>query len=172
MSSARTVPRSRFGVRAALAVSLLLIAVTGCSSSEVSPPIERCTEPPQSALSETGDFVVELSPNPVAAGEQAVLSVSYTGDGGTLDGAGAEWQCWTGSDWESTHQLLKDWTGDGPGTRYIEPGTEVTVPAIGLPIPDAYTVLIPDVPSGTYRVYNEGVIDGEPAPGYATVTVE
>lgn len=158
------------GTRRWLLCAILLLA--GCSSPEVAPPIERCIEPPQSALSEAGDFVVELSPNPVAAGEQAILSVSYTGDADALDEAGAEWQCWTGNGWESTHQLLKDWAGDGPGTRYIEPGTEVTVPAIGLPLPDAYTVLIPDVPSGTYRVYNKGNIDGDPAAGYATVIVE
>jgi hypothetical protein len=38
MSSARTVPRSRLGVRAALALSLLLIAVTGCGQTDTSDP--------------------------------------------------------------------------------------------------------------------------------------
>lgn len=151
---------------------LTILLLAGCSSPSVSsPPVQRCVEPPESALNEVGDFVLELSPNPITAGAHAALSVSFTGDGDPLDGAGALWQCWTGSEWESTYQLLKDWTGDGPHTQYIEPGTEVTVPAIGLPVPDSYTVLIPDIPPGTYRIFNEGNIDGKRAAGLVIVTV-
>ena len=94
------------GIVAVLAMASLV--GVGCSATnDSSPPIERCAEPPQDALSEASDFILELSPDPVAAGDLATLSVSYDGDGDPVDGAGAEWQCWTGTEWESTPSAVE-----------------------------------------------------------------
>lgn len=40
-----------------------------------------------------------------------------------------------------------------------------------VPVPDAYTVRIPEISPGTYRVVDEGNIDGRPAEGVVIVTV-
>ena len=43
------------------------------------------------------------------------------------------------------HQILRPFADVHAEGRYIEPGTEPTTPAIGLPVPNSYEVVIPDV---------------------------
>jgi hypothetical protein len=103
----------------------------------------------------------------------AVLTVDYQGVAeDPVGGAGALWQCWTGTAWEPTHQILRPFSSGHGETRYIEPGTEPTVPAIGLPVPNSYRVVVPDVPPGLYRIADEIWVDGEGLAGFEVVIVE
>ena len=130
-----------------------------------------CTEPTQAALAAVSDFDLTLSPNPATAGSEATLSVEYDGPGEAAGGAGALWECWTGEEWEPTHQILRDWAG-GSGSPYIEPGTTPTIPAVGLMVPNSHNVAIPDVKPGVYRIRDEIWVAGEGLTGLAIVRVE
>lgn len=101
-----------------------------------------------------------------------MLTITSSGDDEFVGGAGATWQCWTGDEWERTHQLMRDVWDNGPATNYIEPDTTVTVPAIGLVVPNSYAVAIPDLPPGIYRIADEAWLAGEPLTGLVIVTVE
>jgi len=82
---------------------------------------------------------------------------------GALVGAGAAWQCWSGSEWVDTHQIVRGFY-DGHGTTLeVGPGETTTIPAVGLPIPNSYPILIPDVEASTYRLADEAIQPGSPA---------
>ncbi len=156
-----------------LACMLALLLPAGCSTeAEPLSPIDRCTEPAAATLGAASDYPLELTPNPVPAGSVATLAITYSGDGDLVGGAGAVWECWTGEQWERTHQVMRGVWNDGPATNYIEPDTTVTVPAIGLEVPNSYAVAIPDVSPGVYRISDEAWLAGERWIGLVIVTVE
>ena len=155
-----------------VAVGVLLLA-SCASEAELRPPIDRCGDPPSEAVLEASQFVLVLDPNPIKAGAEADLTVSGEDlPSDTSGGAGALWQCWTGTQWESTHQILRPFASQTGEARYIEPGTVATIPAVGLPIPNSYRVLVPDVPPGTYRIIDEVWAEGESLTGIVVVVVE
>lgn len=143
-------------MRIAGLVGVLLILAAGCTSpaepSTTTSSGVECSEPPAEALVIESEFDVELSPSPVEAGSEATLSVDYDGPlEGLNGGVGASWDCWSGDRWVATHILVRaieDWEPSvidlsGPREEVID---------IGLPIPNSYRVLIPDVVPGTYRI--------------------
>ena len=156
-----------------IAVGVLLLA--SCTDQgESLPPIERCGTPPADATAESSQYALVLEPNPIGAGAEADLVIS--GDGlpdDSVGAAGALWQCWTGTQWESTHQILRNFASQAGEARYIEPGTVVTIPAVGLPIPNSYQVRVPDAPPGTYRIVDEAQGEsGESRTGIVVVVIE
>ncbi len=104
-------------------------------------------------------MALTLNPNPVSSGSKAVLSVSSEGlPADALNGIAALWQCWNGSGWISTHALFR---GVAPCQDPTRPPTcgEPSVRAlgdpyfaIGLGVPNAFPILVPDVPAGVYRI--------------------
>ena len=155
-----------------IAVGTLLLA-SCASEAELGPPIDRCVAPPSDATLEVSEFALVLEPNPVAAGAEAVLVIP--GDDlpdDTVGGAGAMWQCWTGTQWESTHQILRPFASETGEARYLAPGTVATVPAVGLPVPNSYQVRLPDVQPGTYRIVDEVWPEGESRTGRVVVIIE
>ena len=71
-----------------------------------------------------------------------------------LVGASASWQCWNGSSWEITHQLIRGGSFGGAEAEALAviPGVTTTIPAIGLEVPSEFPIAIPDVAPGTYRI--------------------
>ncbi|MGH8945921.1 MAG: hypothetical protein ACRDVL_07220 [Acidimicrobiia bacterium] len=125
----------------------------------------NCTLPPEEELAADLDVQLAVDPNPVAAGSPATLSIEQ----GALPpdssvGAGAVWQCWDGSGWVDTHQIVKAFN-DGQDAQAIavKPGATTTIPAIALPIPSSYPIVIPEVEPGTYRIVDEVFAGGEGA---------
>lgn len=119
----------------------------------------HCLEPPASEINLASSLTMALDPNPVEAGAIATLSLSSDDPPYTYtDGAAAAWQCWDGTTWVATHQMLRDGYGGGgdrPVTLEVTAGATTTVPAIGLNVPNSYSILIPDVPPGTYRIIDD-----------------
>ena len=173
-------------MRRLIGLCLLAAGLTACSGN-TAPPTEgsadstpdaggvECLEPPQSELEAASSLTMALDPNPVEADAVATLSVStdeppyvYT------DGAGATWQCWDGTAWVATHQILRDGYGGGgdrPVTLELTPGATTTIPAIGLNVPNSYPILIPMVPPGTYRIIDQVEGAGRRLGGHVIVVV-
>lgn len=151
---------------------LLTAVLTACSGGTESTP---CLEPPESELAATSSLTMTLDPNPVEAGAIATLSVSTDAPPYVyMGGAGAEWQCWDGTTWVATHQILRDGYGGGetrPVTLEVTPGATSTVPAIGLNVPNSYPILIPMVPPGTYRIIDQVDGAGKRVGGHVIVVV-
>ena len=141
-------------MRIAGVVGALVILAAGCTSatepSTTSSGVE-CSVPPAEVLVAESEFDVELSPNPVEAGSEAMLSIDYDGPlEGLGGGVGASWQCWSKDRWVATHILVRG-TGFEPSVIDLsDPREEVS--DLGLRIPNSYPVLIPNVAPGTYRI--------------------
>lgn len=88
---------------------------------------------------------------------------------GEFVGIGAEFQCWDGADWKPLFLLTRDKPGLSPSTVPIAPGQTTVLPAIGIPLPDSSEILIPDVPSGIYRI--EDHIETSTVTGFVIVYV-
>ena len=113
-----------------------------------------------------------VEPNPVPAGEQATLAMS--GEGLSSDattGAGVVWQCWNGSSWITTdYQIVRGFNGE-PSTELLAPGADSTIPAIALPIPNDYAILIPPVAPGHYRIADQITDTGPSQTAFVVVEV-
>lgn len=158
--------RSRIAPLRGLSVIALVCLTVSCAQSEVrtpdamvtsttveSFPTVGCVEPPPGERATESPVATSVTPATPTPGEAVVLEIAApTGHPDASVGAAAEWQCWSGDGWVPTHQLVRDWGQGGPQTVYAPPGATTTVPSIGLPLPARHTVLVPDVPPGTYRI--------------------
>lgn len=146
----------------------------------------ECELPPESeqALPDS-DFVLTITPDPVAPGVEADLVIEFAEgapddlinapEGEIITGAGALLQCWDGSTWVDTHQLLKDGFGpdNAPAAIGIGPDVTVTIPAVGLVIEDQpYTIVTPDLPSGIYRVKDTVIVGSSGRSVFSLLEVE
>jgi hypothetical protein len=129
--------------RVAVLVAALMVIVS-CTSA----PSGGCLEPPASEQARVSDLELSIEPSPATSGGVATLAL---GNSDLPDDAvaseGIEWQCWDGARWVGTHQLLR-----GGPTFPVEPGVTTTVSAVGLPIPNSYEIVVPEVPAGLYRI--------------------
>lgn len=97
---------------------------------------------------------MELVPSLVQAGTVASLSVQPVPDfdsSAQLIGSVSYWQCWTGSEWMDTH-VLERTPGGSYRTAPLDPVTPPTIEAVAYPLPEVFTIEIPDVRTGTYRI--------------------
>lgn len=170
-------------MRRLVGLGLLTVALTACSGSRVpsadsmpgSAEGVQCLEPPQSELEASSSLTMTVEPNPVEAGAIATLSVSTDQPPYVyMVGAGATWQCWDGAAWVATHQILRDGYGSSGGAPVaieVTPGATITIPAIGLNVPNDYPIRIPAVPPGTYRIIDQAEGRGERVGGHVIVVV-
>lgn len=171
-----SVPEVRRRVMSRLVVFIVLIlgVLVACGQEQEAgttrippdtsiPDARNCTSPPEDELTADPDVQLAVDPNPVPAGTLATLSIEQGSlPSGSSAGAGAVWQCWDGSSWVDTHQIVKGFD-DGQDAQAIavEPGATTTIPAIDLPIPSSYPIVIPEVEPGTYRIADEVFTGGE-----------
>lgn len=143
----------------AAALTVLLVS---CSTDE--PTIEPevpCEQPAAAETARLSDLDLSVEPATVTAGARATLSIGV----GSLPtdaivGAGVEWQCWNGSEWVPTHQIIRGFGGYEPITNEAPPGGTTAVPAIGLAVPNSFAIIIPVVSPGTYRIADTAVVPG------------
>jgi hypothetical protein len=149
--------------------------ITTSASAETtpdSPPDVRCAAPPADELVTATELQLTIDPEQVSAGFEARLSVEMpSSNSDTAVGASVEWQCWDGAVWAGTHQLVRDWADGAPQTIEVPPGATTTVPAVDLPVPNTYRVIVPEVPPGIYRIMDTAVSDGETIVGVVVVEV-
>jgi hypothetical protein len=156
-----------------LVIALMTAAsLTGCAS-DTTPDGHRCIDPPASELEIASPLSLDVQPQPVRAGERASLTFEL-GDlpRYMVAGAGVLWQCWTAEGgWVDTHLLVRGFGGDSTRTHRIEPGSELFVELIGLGIPNAHPIQIPEVRSGTYRIVDRVDANGLEVTGFVIVEV-
>lgn len=129
----------------------LLSIVVACSPSPGGD--SECVVPPASEMSVGTDLGLVLSANPVSPGQEALLSVAPAADfsEGWVS-TSADWQCWNGTEWESTHSLFRGET-QAPYVEAYDP--ERPELAIGLGATAPFRILIPDVAPGVYRIKDD-----------------
>jgi hypothetical protein len=148
-------------------MALLVASCSGSSDSDV-----ECVEPPTSELEQTSELALSVEPHPVDGGAKATLSIELDGlPADTIVGAGVEWQCWDGSDWAPTHQIIRAFGEFEPVTNEVAPGATTAVVAIGLSVPNSYEIIIPDVAPGIYRIADHAIVPGGEVSGFVMVEV-
>lgn len=157
----------------AVLVSLAL-ATVACSSTGESktPTITDCQPPSPNVVDQVSEVNIALQPNPVAVRQIAGITVdgSSFGDEASI-GVDARWQCWDGSEWTTTHIIYRGF-GDKPGeTIAVNPDFQIQVPDIALWLDHEYSISIPQVEAGTYRIEDEVLVDDESVSGFVFVEV-
>jgi hypothetical protein len=161
-------------MKARAVVLLVAVLAAGCGegSSPPSGPMASCTTPPAAERQAMSALAMTLDPNPVHAGTTAILEVDDAGlPDGAMVGLGLAWQCWTGAEWMDTHQMVR---GIDPFTAQaipVEPGATTTIAGLGVPVPVAAPVLIPQVPPGIYRIQEVAELPGRAITGHLIVEV-
>ena len=145
--------RTTFAGTTATAAATTSLATTATSTTTP----WGCRSAPVEERDSSSPISLTLTPNPASAGGIATLVIGADPPAAERTygvGWGADWQCWDGSGWVSTH-LLEQSPGDGGGSIVERsPGVTVTIPAIGYMVPkrDDFFITIPDVPPGWYRL--------------------
>lgn len=148
-----------FAMRRKFAAGLVaaLLFVAGCTSDDEAADF-GCVSADERERHSASSFPLSVSQNPVSPGATIDLNIGSTlsqSSGGSdagdelssLTGYGSTWQCWTGSQWVGTHLLVHN--GDSLAG---EPGATTTAPAIGLLVPNTFSIVIPQVDPGWYRI--------------------
>lgn len=155
------------------------ITAAGCTGSDTASSVhDECAMPTASAQElPDSNFVLMISPTPATAETEIDLTIEAVdaSDDDVATGAGALFQCWDGSNWIDIAQLLKDGFGPNnePAAINLAPGVTVTIPAVGLLITDQpFTVLVPDVPAGVYRIEDSAIVGSAQLPIYGLIEVE
>ena len=138
---------------AAFVVVALAWTTAGCGDSGEAEG--RCQPPPAAEIEAPSLITMTLDPNPVTAGMMATLQVSDAGLPGAMIGLDAVWQCWDGSQWIDTYQLVRAVDPFQAQAILVEPGATTTIAGLGVPLPSIAGILIPGVPPGIYRIWDE-----------------
>lgn len=113
-----------------------------------------------------------VSPNPATPSEivdLAVLGANLSDD--AVVGVDAEWQCWDGSKWVTTHIVYRGFGDNAGHTIPVNAEFQIRVPSIGLALDEGYPVVVPHVAPGTYRIEDAALADGVTIDGFAVVEV-
>lgn len=161
----------RHVILAALLVATACSSTTGPVSTDP-PPLVTCQDPPPDQRELESRIEMSVEPNPAAARETVLLTVSSRGlPEDALGGVDARWQCWEGSRWATTHAVYRGF-GDNPGqTIPLNSEFQIRVPSIGLDLDSGFPIVIPQVEPGTYRIEDEVIVDEESMTGHVIVEV-
>jgi hypothetical protein len=157
-------------------VAMVLALVLAACASSADPPTDspdtNCEAPSSDELNAQSGVGINLSPNPARARETASLTVS-PGDlpSDAVVGVDAEWQCWDGSTWVTTHIVYRGFGDNAGQTIPVNSNFQIQVPSIGLALDQGYPIVIPQVAPGTYRIRDEVLASGERVSGFALVEV-
>lgn len=156
--------------------SWVVVLVVGCSASDTvsstTPPPE-CVSAKEEALVQLSVMEISVEPNPVTAQATATLTVSDPDldEDTTSIGVDALWQCWDGAEWITTHIVYRGF-GDSRGeTIAVNPNFQIRAPDIQLWVHRGYSIAIPQVEPGIYRIVDEISVEDEQVPGFVLVEV-
>jgi hypothetical protein len=139
-----------------VAAAVIVLVATAAACGDSGEARGRCEAPPASEIEAPSSIAMTLNPNPVTAGTRAILEVSDAGlASGAFVGLGLAWQCWDGFQWIDTYQLVRAVDPFQAQAIVVEPGVTTTIAALGVPIPSIAEILIPNVPPGIYRIWDE-----------------
>jgi hypothetical protein len=106
---------------------------------------------------------MSLIPERASAGDSAEVIVEAPASSPeTLMGVGLDWMCWDGSGWVMTHKLVTDDNPRGPFSlkHPPPPGVTTTMIDLGVSLPSASRIVIPDVVPGIYRLQTGRPVGG------------
>jgi outer membrane protein assembly factor BamB len=156
-----------------VAVLVLTVGLVAWALVDDDQPVAQgpgCFSPPQSEIDASSPVEMEVEPVPVLANTEVMLTVSAPmGEEGASNGLDVLWQCWDGTGWVDTHQMVRGWEGSRPQT--VDIGTEIAWEALGLPLPNTHPILVPDVAPGIYRMTERIFTSGDPLVGHVLVEV-
>ena len=155
--------------------AVLALVVAGCGNAadtSITSVATSCQEPPPEEIARESELDIRVSPNP-AAPRAVVELVASRGDlpNDTVVGVDAEWQCWDGSRWMTTHIVYRGFGDNAGQTIPVNAEFQIRVPSIGLALDERYPIVIPQVAPGTYRVEDAALADGDAIGGFAVVEV-
>jgi hypothetical protein len=140
--------------RMAVVALVALAAASACGESDEAE--SGCRPPPAAEIEAPSQLAMTLDPNPVTAGTMATLRVGDAGlPSNAFVGLDAVWQCWDGSRWIDTFQLVRAVDSFVAQAIRVEPGATTTIAGLGVPVPSVAEILVPDVPAGIYRIWDE-----------------
>jgi hypothetical protein len=154
------------------ALALITVACTTTAGTSTTTTATACGKPPGPEVSARSDLDMTVSPNP--AGQQQVVELMVSRAGLPEDsvvGVDAEWQCWDGSQWATTHIVYRGFGDDAGQTIPVNSEFRIRIPSIGLALDEGYPIVIPQVEPGTYRIQDEALADGANITGFAVVEV-
>lgn len=157
----------------ALATALALITVACATTAGTSTTAATtCESPPAEEVSRESDLDMAVIPNPARPRQVVELTVSQAElPEDSVVGVDAEWQCWDGSHWATTHIVYRGFGDNAGQTIAVNSEFQIRVPSIGLALDAPYPIAIPQVEPGTYRIADEALADGARMTGYAVVEV-
>jgi hypothetical protein len=159
--------------RRLLAAALALVTAACADTGETSPTsvLALCEEPPADEVTTESDLEMRVSPNPAAAGDVVELTVRSDLPDDSVVGVDAEWQCWDGTKWVTTHIVYRGFGDNAGQTIPVNSEFQIQVPSIGLATENGYPMVIPRVEPGTYRIKDEVLAGGKSVPGFVVVEV-
>jgi hypothetical protein len=115
---------------------------------------------------------MSVRPHPASAREVVALIVSPIGlPEDAVVGVDAQWQCWGGSDWVTTHIIYRGFGGNVGQTIPVNSEFQIRVPSIGLALDEGYPIVVPAVEPGRYRIVDEVLGGGDTITGFTVVEV-
>ena len=157
-----------------LLMALVLVSAacaTAADNSTIS-QAATCEEPPADEVTLVSELDVTVSPNPAAARHVVELTVMQSDlPDDSVVGVDAQWQCWDGSMWATTHIIYRGFGDNAGQTIPVNSEFQIRVPSIGLALGTGHPIVIPEVEPGTYRIMDEVLAGGESVTGFAIVEV-
>ena len=151
--------------RVALVVAVGVVSL-GCQRS-----VKLSTVPPsQEGTAAAGGAKLVVDPMIVQPGQQATLTVIGMDMTGFVGGVANEFQVMRDGTWGVAYVLFVGRSGELPvSSPAATPG--LGIPAVGLRGPGPFSVVIPEVPGGTYRIRRDLVADRSGAALERTITL-
>jgi hypothetical protein len=156
-----------------MALAVVLVAcASSTDSTTITTPVAICEKPRSDEFELESEVGISVNPNPAAARDVVELTVSR-GDlpRDAVIGVEAEWQCWDGSTWVTTHIVYRGFGDNAGQTIPVNSEFQIMVPSIGLALDESYPIVIPQVTPGTYRIRDEVFAGSSNITGFTFVEV-
>ena len=154
------------------AVLALAVLAVACTEPAAESPAVSCAQAPDAVVEAVSTLDMTATPNPAGPREEVDLIVESRGlPEGSLVGIDAQWQCWNGSEWATTHIVYRGFGDNAGQTIAVNTDFQIQVPSIGLALDEGYPIVIPQVDPGVYRIEDEVIVNGDAVPGFVVVEV-
>jgi len=154
------------------ALALITVACTTTADTSTTSVTASCQEPPREEVERESPLDVTVTPNPATPLEVVELAILWSDPSDeAVIGVDAEWQCWDGSRWVTTHIVYRGFGDNAGQTIPLNAEFQIRVPSIGLALDEGYPMVIPQVAPGTYRIEDTALADGETIGGFGVVEV-
>lgn len=162
-----------------VAATLLIVVLAGCSTdttSTTASSTSRCTGPPATELTPASDYTLAISTTVAAPGTVIDVEMQFPTAPPEFATRGITemWQCWDGTQWIDTHQLMTTGGPDnGPVALELRSDPPSTVPPVAFRISTStrFRIAVPDVAPGFYRITNWVEYTGQTRWGRAIIEV-